>query len=275
MVTLSAFADEISPDLEVQLDVLASEGISHLEFRGVWGKNVLKLTDEEIAKVKERLDARGFKLSSIGSPIGKIKITDSFEPHLEEFKRAIYLAKYFGAPNIRLFSFFLPEGEDPSAYRDEVLSRMKQLVTLAEQEGVQLLHENEKDIYGDISERCLDIVQSCDSPNLRCAFDPANFVQCGVRPMTEAHPLLAPYITYYHIKDALMESRKVVPAGEGDGQLQELISVLKKQGFGGFLSLEPHLSSAEAFKGFSGPGAFVLAVRALKKLLVEAKLEWN
>lgn len=275
MITLTGFADEISPDLEVQLDVLASEGISHLEFRGVWGKNVLKLTDEEIAQVKERLDARGFKVSSIGSPIGKIKITDAFEPHMQDFQRAIYVAKYFGAPFIRIFSFFIPEGEHPEIYHEEVMRRMKQLVRLAEHEGIQLLHENEKDIYGDTGERCLEIFRACDSSNLRGAFDPANYVQCGVRPMTEAYPLVAPYITYYHIKDALMESRKVVPAGEGDGQLQQLIGLLKEHDFSGFLSLEPHLSAAGAFQGFSGPELFVVAVKALKKLLTDADLEWN
>jgi 3-dehydroshikimate dehydratase len=275
MITLTGFADEISPDLEVQLDVLASEGISHIEFRGVWEKNVLKLTDEELARVKERLDVRGFKVSSIGSPIGKIKITDFFEPHMEDFKRAIYVAKYFSAPFIRIFSFLIPEGDDPAVYRAEVLSRMKQLTRLAEQEGVQLLHENEKDIYGDTGERCQEIFQACDSSNLRGAFDPANYIQCGVRPMTEAYPLVAPYIAYYHIKDALIETRKVVPAGEGDGQLQQLVQVLREQNFNGFLSLEPHLSAAGLFQGFSGPELFVVAVKALKKLLVEAQLEWN
>ncbi|MCZ8513213.1 sugar phosphate isomerase/epimerase [Paenibacillus filicis] len=275
MITLTAFADEISPDLEVQMDVLASEGISHIEFRGVWGKNVLKLTDEEIAQVKERLDSRGFNISSIGSPIGKIKITDAFEPHLEDFKRAIALAHYFDAPFIRIFSFFMPEGENPAVYREEVLSRMKQLVSLAEQEGVVLLHENEKDIYGDTGERCLDILQACDSPHLRAAFDPANFVQCGVRPMEEAFPLVEPYIAYYHIKDALSETRKVVPAEEGDGQLRELTGMWKEPKYEGFLSLEPHLSAVGAIQGFSGPDLFKAAAQALKKLLTEADIEWK
>ncbi|OXM83571.1 sugar phosphate isomerase/epimerase family protein [Paenibacillus rigui] len=275
MITLTGFADEISPDLEIQLDVLASEGTSHLELRGVWGKNVLQLTDEEAARVKERLDARGFRVSSIGSPIGKIQITDDFEPHLTDFRKAIELARYFGAPYIRIFSFFIPEGEDPAGYREEVLSRMKQLARLAEQENIMLLHENEKEIYGDNGERCLEILQACDSDKLRAAFDPANFVQCGVRPMSEAYPLVAPYIEYIHIKDALLESGKVVPAGEGDGELRDLIGTLKQRGYNGFMSLEPHLSAAETFQGFSGPELFVVAVRALKSLLEEAEIEWN
>lgn len=275
MITLTGFADEISPDLEVQLDVLASVGISHLELRGVWGKNVLQLTDEEAAAVKARLGERGFRVSSIGSPIGKINITDAFEPHLHDFRRAIALAKLFEAPYIRIFSFFIPEGEDPAGCREEVLSRMTQLARLAEQEDVVLLHENEKEIYGDNGERCLEILQACDSPNLRGTFDPANFVQCGVRPMSEAYPLVSPFIEYIHIKDALMESGKVVPAGEGDGELRELIGTLKQQGYAGFMSLEPHLSAAETFQGFSGPELFVVAVNALKKLLTEANIEWN
>ncbi len=275
MITLTGFADEISADLEEQMDVLSSEGISHIEFRGVWNKNVLKLNDEEVAKVKERLDARGFKISSIGSPIGKIAITDDFAPHLEDFRRAVHLAHFFGAPYIRIFSFFIPEGEEPANYREEVMHRLKALTKIAEQENVTLLHENERHIYGDTGERCLDILRTCNSDRLRCAFDPANYVQCGVRPMTDAYPLVEPYVSYIHIKDAIMETKQVVPAGEGDGELRELIGALKERRYSGFMSLEPHLSAGGTFQGFSGPKLFVAAVQALKKLLNEAGLPWN
>lgn len=257
------------------MDVLASEGISHIEFRGVWGKNVLKLTDEEAARVKERLRARGFKISSIGSPIGKIKITDPFAPHLEDFKRAIHLAHFFEAPYIRIFSFFIPAEEDPASYRDEVMNRLGQITKLAEQEGVTLLHENESHIYGDTGERCRDILETIGSATLQCAFDPANFVQCKVQPMMEAYPLLESHIAYIHVKDAIRESGKIVPSGDGDGQLRELVAALKARKFAGFMSLEPHLQAAKTFQGFSGPDLFVVAIRALKKLLTEAELTWK
>jgi sugar phosphate isomerase/epimerase len=275
VVTLTGFADEISQDLEVQLDVLQSEGIRHLELRNVWGKNVLELTDEEAARLKQRLQERGFKLSSIGSPIGKIRISDPFEPHLKSFSRAIELARYLEAPYIRIFSFFIPEGEEAGTYEGEVLSRMKQLTAIAEREDIRLVHENEKHVYGDTGERCLGILQACDSPQLRAAFDPANFVQCGVRPMTDAYPLLAPYVAYIHIKDALMDSGEVVPAGHGDGELPQLVQELKRRQYAGFMSLEPHLSAAGTFEGYSRPDLFVAAVRALKKLLKEHEVEWN
>ncbi|MBE1440602.1 sugar phosphate isomerase/epimerase family protein [Paenibacillus sp. OAS669] len=274
MITLTGFADEISSDLEEQLDVLESEGIYHLELRSVWGKNVLKLSNEETVKVKERLDQRGFRVSSIGSPIGKIKITDAFEPHLEEAKHAIQLAKFFAARYVRIFSFYIPDG-NPADYRAEVLGRMERLTRLAESEGVILLHENESHIYGDTGERCLDILQANASAHLRAAFDPANFVQCKVEPVTQAYPLLSEYISYIHIKDALMENDKVVPAGEGDGQLCQLIHKLNERGYSGFLSLEPHLKAEGKWQGFDKPELFVVAAKALKQLLAENNITWS
>ncbi|MCM2534092.1 sugar phosphate isomerase/epimerase [Neobacillus pocheonensis] len=275
MIQLTGFADEISPELELQIEVLQSESINHIEFRGVWGKNVLKLTDEELVRVKKEFNQHGISVSSIGSPIGKIKITDDFEQHLNEFERAIEVAKFFHSPYIRIFSFFIPEGENPEKYRDEVLYRMKTLTDKVEGTGIVLLHENEKDIYGDTTERCLEILEHVGSPNLRCAFDPANFVQCGVKPFTEAFSKLLPYIEYLHIKDAKFENGKVVPVGEGDGEFREVLQALKINGFDGFMSLEPHLKAAETFQGFSGPDLFKVATRALKNILAENHWQWN
>lgn len=275
MITLTGFADEISADLKEQLDCLQSEGIRYLEFRGVWNKNVLDLTDEELAQVKEMLDERGVQISAIGSPIGKIKITDPFEPHIEKFHRAVQAAKYFGTRYIRIFSFFIPENEDPSVYRDEVMRRLKELVKIAEEADVILLHENEKEIYGDNTERCLDILTTCSSSHLLAAFDPANFVQCGVKPFDQAYGPLRPHVEYVHIKDALFADGSVTVAGQGDGQVPEVLAALKESGYTGFMSLEPHLQAAGTFQGFSGPDLFKEATGGLKKLLSDLNWSWN
>ena len=121
MFTISAFADEISPDPQKQVDVLKSCGVRHIEFRSIHGTNVLALSDDELARVAAALAARGVGVSSIGSPIGKIGIADDFAPHLEDFKRALHAAHTLDAPFIRIFSFFMPEGGDPARYRGEVL----------------------------------------------------------------------------------------------------------------------------------------------------------
>lgn len=274
MITLTGFADEISPDLEEQLDVLESENIRYLELRGVWGKNVLQLTEEEALNVKKRLAERRIGVSSIGSPIGKIQITDDFEPHLEDAKHAVRLAKYFQAPFVRVFSFYIPDG-DYEKHRPEVLRRLHRLAQLAEHEGVVLLHENESHIYGDTGERCLDLLQTVASPHMRAAFDPANFVQCGVKPVNEAFPLVSDYTAYIHVKDAIMGKGNVVPAGDGDGEFRQLIQQLNHRRYTGFMSLEPHLKAAGRFEGFTDPQLFVEASKAIKRLFAEQAIEWN
>jgi sugar phosphate isomerase/epimerase len=273
--TLTGFADEISPELDEQLDTLAQESISHMELRSVWNTNVLDLTDDELEWVKSASAQRGIGISSIGSPIGKVSVAEAFGPHLERFRRALRAADAMEAPYVRVFSFFIPEGQEPVRYREEVIDRMGTLAGEAEDSGVRLLHENEKEIYGDVPSRCVDILAGVGSPALRAAWDAANFVQCGVsQPFAEGYESLRPYIEYVHVKDALSGSGKVVPAGEGDGQLPETLSALRASGFDGFFSLEPHLASSGMYSGFSGPELFRKAAGAFKELLRRQDIEW-
>lgn len=284
-VILSGFADEIDKNLTVQMNVMERLGIRHIEMRGVNGKNLCDCTLEEAKAIKAQLDERGFSLSAIGSPIGKIKITDPFEPHLEQFKHVLDLAGLFGAKYIRLFSFYMPKDEDPANYRDEVMKRMSAFVEAAEGRGVVLLHENEKGIYGDVASRCLDIIQTVNSPILRVTFDPANFIQCGEEVYPRAYEQLAPYLTYMHIKDAVYADRHVVPAGEGDGKVAEVLAALAQKGFDGFLSLEPHLCKFTGFTSLEsepetlkkaeeseGARLFEVAANALRGLMAKAGL---
>jgi sugar phosphate isomerase/epimerase len=272
--TLTGFADEISPDLDEQLDTLALESIRHMELRSVWNKNVLDLTDEELKQVRSAASNRGIGVSSIGSPIGKVPVTDPFGPHLQRFRRALRVANTMGAPYVRVFSFFIPDGHEPGIYRDEVLERMSVLANEARRAGITLLHENEKGIYGDTPGRCAEILSGVYSTALRAAWDSANFVQCGVRPHTEGYELLRPYLEYVHVKDALAGSGRVVPAGEGDGEIEETVSALRASGFDGYFSLEPHLASSGTHGGFSGPALFRKAAGAFKDLLVRQEIEW-
>jgi sugar phosphate isomerase/epimerase len=274
MWTLTGFADEISPELEEQLETLAQESMGYMELRSVWNTNVLDLSIHELDGVKSVTAERGIRISSIGSPIGKVLVTDPFGPHLERFRRALRAADVMEAPYVRVFSFFIPEGQEPGHYREEVIDRMGIMAGEAKDFGVTLLHENEKEIYGDVPGRCLDILAGVGSPALRAVWDAANFVQCGVRPYKEGYASLRPYIEYVHVKDALSGSDRVVPAGEGDGQLPETLSALRASGFDGFLSLEPHLASAGTYSGFSGPELFRKAAVAFKDILRRQGIEW-
>src|SRR5258708_1406703 len=149
MIRLSAFADEISQDPLEQVEVLSQHGIRHIEFRAIHGTNVLDLSEAQHEEFRTLLRSRGFGLSALGSPIGKIKPTDAFEPHLERFGRALDLADFYETPRIRIFSFYIPAGDDPARHRDEVMRRMTEIARRATERGVTLMLENEKAIYGD------------------------------------------------------------------------------------------------------------------------------
>ena len=281
----SGFSDEISSDIDTQFTALNKMGIKFFEPRGINGKNISSLTDEDLNALRAKMAEYKVRASSIGSPIGKIKITDDFEPHFETFKRTCYIARFLGANAVRMFSFFIPDGEYDT-YRDEVMRRLRLMAEFAEKDKVLLLHENEKGIYGDNAERCLDILTTIASPNLKAVFDPANFVQCGVD-TKKAYELLKDHIAYMHIKDALVKDGSVVPAGYGDGNVPFILGELMKKGYYGFLSLEPHLG---AFTGLSDiddtadetvskeksdESKFNLAFESLKKVLKERGYNMN
>ena len=273
--TLTGFADEISPEPRVQLETLASESIRYLEFRSAWSTNVADLTDAELTAFRQEIEAAGVRVSAVGSPIGKIGIGEPIEPELERLRRIAAVANLFGTPIVRVFSFFIPAGEPPERFRQAVIDRMGALAEVAAEHEIVLAHENEKEIYGDVPERCADLIASVGSPALRATFDAANFVQCGVRPHAEAYPLLRPYLVYLQVKDAVAATGQVVPAGQGDGEVRETLAALAASGFSGYASLEPHLAAGGRFGGFSGAQEFRRAVTALKDLLGELSIPWQ
>ena len=276
MIRLSAFADEISPDLDEQIAALSSEHIHFLDLRGVWNTNVLDLTDQQVARIKETLDAHGIGVAAIGSPIGKVPIDSSFDEHLHHFERAIAVAHALQTPYIRIFSFYPPAANkgdssdsgavNPAGYRDEVLRRLREMIARARAAGVFLLHENEKDIYGDTIARCVDLLQSCDDAHFQAILDPANFIQVGQTPYPDAYEAMHPWLRYVHVKDARSDG-SVVVAGEGVSHWHELLQRLRADGYDGFLSLEPHLALAGQYQGFSGPDLFRRASQALQQML--------
>ena len=271
MIRLSAFADEISPDLDEQIAVLSSEKVRFLDLRGVWNTNVLDLSNQQVTRVKETLDAHGIGVAAIGSPIGKVPIDSSFNEHLHLFERAITVAQALQTPYIRIFSFYPPAASDrgavnPAEYRDEVLRRLREMTARARAANVILLHENEKGIYGDTIARCVDLLQSCDDAQFQAILDPANFIQCGQTPYPDAYEAIRPWLRYVHVKDARSDG-SVVPAGEGVSHWPELLQRLRADGYDGFLSLEPHLALAGQYQGFSGPDLFRRASQALQQML--------
>ncbi|MCI8390800.1 MAG: sugar phosphate isomerase/epimerase [Roseburia sp.] len=243
-LVISGFADEISSDFDAQLKTVTELGMKYISLRSADGKGIADYTVEEVReRLVPRLDAAGVKVSSIGSPIGKVGIADEegFQKQLARLDELCRIARLLECRFIRMFSFFMPEGANPADYREAVLEKMKQFLDVARQYDVVLMHENEKDIYGDTGARCLDLMESIDDPLFQSAFDFANFVQCGEDPAA-CWDLLHEYIVYIHIKDAVSNDNENVVCGTGEGKIKELLDrAVNQEGYEGFLTLEPHL----------------------------------
>jgi len=269
--TLSAFGDEIADDLTDQLRLLRDLRVGYLELRGAWGQNVLTMDDDTATAVRWRCAEFGVVVSCIGSPLGKSPIADPVEREMANLERIFRVAETVGTRRVRVFSFYPPDTRTNAGYDGyvaEATARLAQMTDAARREGFTLLLENEKEIVGDTPERCHAILSAVNSPHLRFAWDPANFVQVGVaQPMERGWPLLGAYVAHVHVKDARLADGSVCAAGEGDGQVAELLAALRDGGYRGFLALEPHLAVAGRSGGFTGPGGMTYAVSTLRRLM--------
>ena len=276
-IILSGFSDEIAPELDLQLAAIREGGLSHIELRAADGVNVSDFSTEKGKEVKNKLAGAGVSVSSVGSPIGKIGIEEVFAPHLEKLKRTLEIQKELGAPYLRMFSFYIPQGRAPEDFREEVLDRVGRMAEEAAAWDSVLLHENEKGIYGDSAPRCKELLEAFYGPHFKAVFDFANFVQVGQQTLP-AYELLKPYVEYVHVKDAQWGTGAVVPAGQGDGHVKDILADLIGGGWKGFLSLEPHLTDFAGLaaleqdpqkrgSALDGKSAWKLALDSLQEIL--------
>ena len=277
-----AFADEASPMIDAQIQAMRRNGLQGLEIRAVDGENVSSISIEKAKEVYQKISGAGLKVWSIGSPIGKIDIEkDDFAKHLDALKHTVDIAREMKCDNIRMFSFYLPQGKTPDLFKNEVMDRLHRMAEAVAGSGVALCHENEKGIYGDIAVRCVEILN--EVPELAGVFDPANFVQCG-QDTLEAWNLLKNRIKYLHIKDALFADGSVVPAGKGEGNVPFIVKEYLAMG-GNDMTVEPHLKVFGGLKALERKGeesklggryayetndeAFDAACAALREILAE------
>ncbi|MBD3386987.1 TIM barrel protein [candidate division KSB1 bacterium] len=267
ILKVSAFADEISDDLQEQIKHLKANNVGFIELRSVAGKNVLDLSRSEIEQIRNQASDEGIGFSAIGSPLGKFPLDGYFTDQLDGLKKALDYAARLNAPYIRMFSFYIPKDENPAQHRSQVLDWLGKMALEAEKTDIVLAHENESGIYGDTGDRCLDIYEQIKSDSFTGIFDFANFVQCNQHPYQDCWLKIKSYISYFHIKDAMITTGEVVPPGKGDGAVETILTEAIHDGFDNFLTLEPHLSVAEANYGKTTSDLFKTATDALKEIL--------
>ncbi len=267
---LSGFADEISPDLNVQVSTLDRLGVKGLDLRSVGGVNVLDLSITELQKVHDACAEKGLHVQAIGSPVNKV----AFEPlnearEFDKLRRAIKAAHRVNVKRIRIFTPMVAEGQNEAA-GPKVIAWMLAQKKLAQDEGVVLIHENDDRYWGAHPENAKRLMEVIGGNSFRFAYDFANTVLQGYRTMTDWFPWIVPYIDTLHIKDAIQDGHQIVPAGEGEGELLEAFQYLVATGWQGPLTIEPHLAAAGPMGGFSGEALFEVAVTALRKVAGEA-----
>ena len=276
MAKLSAFADEVTEDFLAQVEFLAGERVGYIEPRFINKKNIMDLTKGELGEARTMIRDHGLKVSAIGSPIGKVKLDEPFEPHLDKFKHAVDLALFFETPFIRMFSYYAPEGKNIDDYREQVIERMAAKVEVLADADVTMVHENEANIYGHSAQNCVDLVEAVDSPKLRLVYDPANFVwgEKMTNNVEVCWPVMKPYVVHIHIKDWKLGAADVgsMP-GEGDGQITELLTELAAINYDGCMTMEPHLQLGGQFGGTTGPELFSKAIAAVREIAAEVGLE--
>ncbi len=228
---IGAFGDEIAPGLEEQITVLQKNGVAGLELRSAWGDNVVDLGPARLDRAAGLLRAAGISVSAVASPVGKAQIEGDFDAEVSRLRAAMDAATRLHTTRIRIFSFFIPDGRH-TEFRDEVLRRMSAFAHEAASRDLVLVHENESYIYGDDAEHCRDLVESVGSPALQIAFDPANFVQVGVRPFDEAWPLLARHVVHVHVKDAVSVDRDGMPPYPARAPEVQLMASVRPAGEG-------------------------------------------
>jgi len=268
--SLSAFADEISPNLDEQVATLKRLNVPGLDLRSVGGVNVLDLTMDDLQRVHDKCGENGLHVQAIGSPVNKVPYDVMNEGReYERLKRAIRAAHRLNVKRIRIFSPMTPEDKQEEL-AEKVMNWMVAQKNIAAGEGVILIHENDDRYWGAHPKNAKRMMEEIGSDHFRFAYDFANTVLQGYRTMRDWYPWIIPYIDTLHIKDAVEADHQVVKAGAGEGELLEGLSALVNAGWKGPLTIEPHLAAAGPFGGFSGAELFEVAVTALREVADKA-----
>ena len=318
-VILSGFADESANNKTAveQFVAFAVLGLQYYTIRfidaGQGVKNVMKLSLAEIQKVRQLQDEYGLNVSSIGSPIGKIKLVDvedgtknayvPFEKYLAtDVQKACELAHAFETKLIRGFSFYHPKGSDPREHLAQVVDRLGHVAETVHRSDLTFGLEVEANLVGNNGLMMAEIHRQVNHPAMVLIFDGGNLLTQGfsTAEVLEQYRAMKPGLGWMHVKDyrgglsaakgGHVEEDKLanfVPADDGDSGhetilrdfrqiLPSLAGKLHRRGIPGvFLDLEPHLKGGGQFGGFSGPDGMGVALRGLCRVLDYVGIDYH
>ncbi len=265
--TLSAFADEAGGSTDDQLQALADGGLSLIDPRNVDGHNIANLPLDLAEQVAKRYEAAGVKVNMFGSPIGKIDIADDLKIDLDKLEHLGKLKDIFGCDAVRMFSYFNKAQAPRDQWRAKATDNLHRLRDKAGQLGLVLYHENESDIYGDDSDRVLEIAELRDGKTFKLIYDFANYIRTGEAGW-DTWQKMKDKTDYFHFKDQKTTGEHT-PMGQGDTDARRILEDAAKAGWEGGCTLEPHLKFSKAVLAThaSGTGSLALADMDQKQLM--------
>jgi sugar phosphate isomerase/epimerase len=257
---LTGFADEAADSMEGQIRATRELGWTHIESRNVDGVNLHDLSEEAFDVVCDQLGTAGIQVNCFGSAIanwGK-QIDAPFDSSLAEARRAVPRMLRLNAKLIRIMSFAVLKDREPDdQMEEERFSRLRELVSMFREAGIQPVHENCMNYGGMGWQYTLKLVENV--PGLKLVFDTGNPVftddRCQAKPYPkqsawEFYSKVKEHIAYLHIKDGVMKTGEDGAAycaysypGEGSGDVRRIVSDLLAGGYDGGISIEPHLGA--------------------------------
>jgi sugar phosphate isomerase/epimerase len=255
---IAAITDEFSPDFGAALEAMAPIGMTGAELRVLWGKNIMDLSDDELARARDMVQAKGMDVMSIASPILKCVLPGgagvdtrfqqdvfasrhTFEDQPRLTEHAFRIAKFFGARIIRVFSYW--RTVEPERAFDDVVKAVTDLAQKAAREDLIIGLENEHACHIGTAAEAAKVLKVAQHPNLMLVWDPANALVGGEEPFPYGYNLLPKgRIVHVHVKDCHMEGHKPVwgPVGTRHVDWKGQIAALRAEGYDGWLSLETH-----------------------------------
>lgn len=258
MMPLAAITDEFSPNLEAALEAMAPLGMTGAELRVIDGKNVVDLSDAEIDRVRDLLDARGMQAISIASPLLKCVLPDAppvdtrfqqdvfgssytFEDQPRLTSRALDVASRLGARIIRVFSYW--RTTDPPRCFDRIAAALRDLADQAGDRGLVIGLENEPACNIATGAETAAMLAAVEHPHLHVIWDPANALVAGETPYPDGYARLPPTrLVHVHAKDCVVHDHTPTwgAVGEMAVDWKGQLAALARDGYGGWLSLETH-----------------------------------
>ena len=273
MFRLGVITDEIDADPARALAVASELGIREVELNTAWGESIVELSGERLETLEQLVRAGGFRVCAVSTPALKSvllnDVTGSFtdDPevrrHLEWIARGCEIARRFGAPYVRIFSFRksgmvglgnptprLPRGGPiPAEMLSIIAAGLRSAAEIAEAADVTLVVENVRSCWGNSCWNTAAILRAADHPRLRAVWDPGNDYVSGGDPFPEGYAALRPWMVHVHVKNAVVEEPETgltrwEQIGGGELDYGPMLRRLREDGYEGVVALETHWRGA-------------------------------